>query len=135
MQTNEIPWKKVATGLAVFGLVVGAAALFAPGTVAKVTDEPPRKKFLHFFGASEIVAGIAILVARRASPGLWARVAGDALDLGALALSFLSPQASKTRLAISTAAVAGVTALDVVAARRLSRPELLAAVPSDSALH
>ena len=62
-------------------------------------------------------------------------MAGDALDLGTLAYAFLSPQASKTRLALSTAAVAGMTALDVVAARRLSRPEILSALPSVSTLH
>jgi uncharacterized membrane protein len=73
---------------------------------------------LAFFGARELGNGLAILSQPAASRWLWTRVFGDFLDLAFLALQ--ARQAEPKRLATAAAAVAGVTALDVYAARRLS---------------
>src|SRR5262249_43727830 len=57
---------------------------------------------------------------RDAAPWLWARVAGDGLDLAMLA----GATAGRNRgrgVALALAAVAGVTALDVICAQELSR--------------
>ena len=70
MQTNEIPWKKITTNLAVFGLVLGAVKILSPESVSKVSGVPQRKKLFRLFGAREIAAAIAILATRRVGAGL-----------------------------------------------------------------
>ena len=51
---------------------------------------------------------------------IWARVAGDALDLVSLGIAGTSPDAKLGRLAFATANVLAVTALDVICATQLS---------------
>ena len=76
---------------------------------------------MRAFGAREIGAGIAVLLRPNKPLPLWARVVGDAMDLTFLALATRSRRASGTRLALAAAAVAGVTALDVIASLRAQR--------------
>jgi hypothetical protein len=67
--------------------------------------------------AREIANGVAILGNPEQPAGLWARVAGDALDLaalGRLASDRWNPRRENVGLAI--AAVAGVTLIDIAAA-------------------
>ena len=72
-------------------------------------------------GARELGAGLGVLSRRRPSTWLWGRVAGDALDLALLGAALGGSRGRRTRLAIATAAVAGVTAMDVLAARTAPR--------------
>ena len=79
---------------------------------------------MRLFGARELGAGFATLSPDKRF-GLWSRVAGDALDLLTLATAFDGRsslrQRDNARLAIL--AVLGVTALDVIAARAVSREQ------------
>src|SRR5262245_5215197 len=79
-----------------------------------------RCGLIRGYGLREIGAGVGLLLASRPAPWLWARVAGDLLDLGTLrAARGLS---SRTRAVdAALAGVAAVTALDVAAASRLQR--------------
>jgi uncharacterized membrane protein len=52
---------------------------------------------------------------------LWGRVAGDVLDLASLGSALSSSDSDQTRVSFATAAVLGVTALDVYCAQQLSR--------------
>ncbi|MDQ4010616.1 MAG: SRPBCC family protein [Actinomycetota bacterium] len=75
-------------------------------------------------GARELAAGAGIESRRKPEMWLWARVAGDALDLSMLGTVLVKPgrrRSARRRAAIATAAVAGVTIADLVAALRLSR--------------
>jgi hypothetical protein len=63
-----------------------------------------------------------VLAARRPAPALWARVLGDALDLGLLAAALRSRRSGRGATLAAAAAVVGVTALDAWTARRLSAP-------------
>jgi uncharacterized membrane protein len=54
---------------------------------------------------------------------VWARVAGDALDLACLGAAFASPETNKGRLAFATGNVLAVTALDVLCAEQLGGRE------------
>jgi uncharacterized membrane protein len=54
---------------------------------------------------------------------MWGRVAGDALDLALLGAAMKSDDAQRTRLLSASAAVLGVTALDIYAGTRLGRSE------------
>jgi uncharacterized membrane protein len=74
-----------------------------------------------------------VLMAPRRPLPLWSRVAGDAIDLALLGAATTGARSSVPRLAGAAAAVAGVTALDVIAARRTqhayddaSRPSIYA---------
>jgi uncharacterized membrane protein len=58
---------------------------------------------------------------RRPATALWSRVAGDAVDIATLAAAGASPRMNKSGVALATAGVLGVTALDVFCARELSR--------------
>jgi hypothetical protein len=66
-------------------------------------------------------AGILKLEWPRPTTFLWARVAGDALDLTLLAAAFATRRRSTGRLAVATGAVVAITAADVKAALDLSR--------------
>src|SRR5690606_38786331 len=72
-------------------------------------------------GLRELTSGIGILTQPRPSSMLWARVAGDLVDLALLARSYSSDDADQRRLAQASAAVLGVTLLDVKTALDLSR--------------
>ena len=76
---------------------------------------------LRLFGLREIAAGVGLLSQDRLAPWLWARVAGDALDLAVLGSAFAGAPGRRANVGFATGAVAGVTALDVLAGRRLSQ--------------
>ena len=116
--------ERLANGLGWFSIGLGLAELAAPDRVAQligVDDTRTSRAVLRFFGAREVAAGVGILTQRRPTTWVWARVAGDALDLAALgtALKLASGQRGRTGGAI--AAVAGVAALDVVSGVWLER--------------
>lgn len=121
-QTNGGPGK-LATGLGWFSIGLGVAELLAPGKVAQLIGLPfkdKRETVLRAYGWREIAAGIGILSQSRPAGWLWARVAGDAVDLASLGTCFKAEDANLTKVALSTAAVLGVTALDVICAQQMS---------------
>ena len=71
-------------------------------------------------GVREIVSGVGILAQPRPSGWVWARVGGDLLDLAYLGSALNSDYARRGRVTAAMAAVAGVTALDVLCAEQLS---------------
>ncbi len=108
-------------GLAWFSIGLGLAQLIAPRTLSKATGIQDRPLLMRALGVREIAAGIGILSRRQPSPWLWSRVAGDAMDLTMLGLAASQPGARRKRVAAATAAVAGVTALDVLSSVRHGR--------------
>ena len=52
---------------------------------------------------------------------MWSRVGGDVMDLALLGAALTSDHAKRGKVAAATAAVAGVTALDIIWSRQLSR--------------
>jgi uncharacterized membrane protein len=111
-----------ATGLALWSLGVGSAQVAAPGTVARVVgaDDGPVSRTVTRWacGVRELAAGMG--VGASAAPGrwLWARVAGDALDLGLLGAVMARHPDRRARALSAAAAVLGVTAADIATARR-----------------
>lgn len=115
--------RSVARALGWFSLALGATELAAPGTLAQLIgarDDEDTRRTLRTFGARECVAGLAILMQPDRPAWLWSRVGGDALDLGWLGRQMVDAGASRQRLGVAAAAVAGVTALDVMTARQLA---------------
>jgi uncharacterized membrane protein len=106
------------------GMGLGIAQVLAPGRLARlvgIADGGERRLLFRALGVRELATSAGILAGRRAAPWLWARVAGDAMDLGLLSRASRLPDADGRRVAVATAAVAGVAALDVFCGGRASR--------------
>ena len=149
-----------ALGVASFAL--GAPLLAVPGRVLRalgLDDTPGTSAMARGVGVRELAAGAGILAQRRPVPGLWARVAGDGMDLALLANALRSgpagsrsgrrPRATRRaasrsgwrpwptgrtassrrrrnaganpRTVAAVAAVAGIAAVDVLAAVRAGK--------------
>lgn len=110
-----------ATALGMFAVAIGLAELIAPHPLSRligVRDRRWSSLLLRAFGLRELATGLGILGVRRRGPWLWARVAGDAVDLFMLGLAMRDGRSGRARTATALAAVAGVTALDVYAAAK-----------------
>lgn len=106
----------VAAALGVFSVALGLAELAAPHKVAARTGVPYRG-LIRAYGLREVAVGLGILAARRPGAFLWARVAGDVLDLATLAAAYAGGEGSgRRRVAEALLAVAAVTAADVACA-------------------
>jgi hypothetical protein len=116
-----------AKGLGWFSVGLGLAELLAPTEVARLIGiKRPSivtKRTLQFYGARELLAGVAILSRERPTEFLIGRVIGDAVDLATLGLAMAAPENDRAKLAIATAAVAGVTALDILTSVEHARIE------------
>lgn len=77
------------------------------------------RALLRALGVRELLSGVGILRARHPRAWLWARVAGDAMDIALLGSAMGTRRVARTRVGAATAAVAGVAVLDALAARRL----------------
>ena len=73
---------KLARPLGWFSIALGAVELIAPRRLAAAHGKAEAAPVVGAFGAREIAAGIGILAAPQRSAGLWARAAGDLLDIG-----------------------------------------------------
>lgn len=107
----------LATFLGVFSVGLGLAELLAPRRVAELTGVR-HPKLLMAYGVRELAAGLGILLNRRPAMWLNARVAGDAMDLATLGYAYAEGRPRDLpKVLMAAAAVAGVTALDIVCAR------------------
>ncbi|WP_025599963.1 hypothetical protein [Burkholderia sp. WSM2230] len=107
----------IARGLGWFSIALGVAELVAPRMMARVAGVETGDGAMRFYGLRELACGVGILASRNPRPFLWARVGGDALDLGTLALSSNRLSArERQRAGVAAVNVACVTALDVYAA-------------------
>src|SRR5262249_17391367 len=78
-------------------------------------------RVLRLVGLRELGAGLGILSRARSERWLWARVAGDVMDLGLLGTAMRSRRVRRERIAAATAAVVGVTVLDALSSAKLSQ--------------
>jgi uncharacterized membrane protein len=116
--------ERLANGLGWFSIGLGVAEVIAPQKVAEligVRDKEGTRALLRAYGLREIAAGIGILSQTRPAGWMWSRVAGDLLDLASLGSALSSDDSNRTRVGLATAAVLGVTALDVLCGQQLSR--------------
>lgn len=111
----------MAKGLGWFSIALGVAEMLAPKATAQATGVQVGKNLLQAYGAREIATGVGLLTSKDPQPWLWARVAGDALDLATLATDLVSNSGKRRNTALAMVAVMGVTALDVWAAETARR--------------
>ncbi|MDB5329221.1 MAG: hypothetical protein JWP03_372 [Phycisphaerales bacterium] len=79
-----------------------------------------HSNILRVLGARELMHGADILTHRDPTPGVWSRVAGDALD-GALFAAVARKTRRPSGYATAALLLLGITVADVVFAKRLSR--------------
>jgi len=118
--------EKIALGLGWFSIGLGLAEIAAPRGLAKLIGvRGDHSGLLRTLGMREIASGIGILAGRRPAGLLqgwmWSRVGGDAMDLALLGAALKSGRSSQGRVVAATAAVAGVTALDLICSLKLGR--------------
>ena len=108
--------KKISRGLGWFSVALGIAEMVAPRQLTRALGLGEHDKLMRGFGARELGPGVELLKSDRPAPWLWARVAGDALDLAALGTAF---KRSSRRIAVAAAivAVAGIGVIDLLSAR------------------
>ncbi|HEY7929893.1 MAG TPA: SRPBCC family protein [Steroidobacteraceae bacterium] len=114
---------RLARALGWFSIGLGAAELVVPRAVGTIVGIQ-RPWTMRAMGLREIAAGAAILSRPREPAFLWSRVAGDALDLALLGAAFGARDAHRGRLTAALGTVGAVTAVDVIASRRLSAATL-----------
>jgi uncharacterized membrane protein len=112
--------ERLARGLGWFGIGLGLAEIMAPRTLARFLGTRNHEILFRMMGLRDIATGVGILTQRRPAKWLWARVGGDIMDLAVLGRAFESESAKPVNVAIATAAVTGVAALDVRCAQELS---------------
>jgi uncharacterized membrane protein len=126
--SSSIDYQSIAKGLGWFSIGLGLAETIAPRGIAGligVRYGVRDRTFLRspLFGPREIAAGIGILTQSKLAGWLWGRVAGDALDVSALASALTIRRNERGRIAAAMAAVLGVTALDCACALQLTQAE------------
>ncbi|RKH19443.1 hypothetical protein D7X74_06745 [Corallococcus sp. CA047B] len=101
-----------------FSVGLGITELLGAKPLLRFLGFSQGHRLMRGYGVRELAAGMALLGPARKRPWLWARVAGDAMDLATLGYGLREPGARKGRLLAATGAVAGVTLLDIYAAAR-----------------
>ena len=115
--------ERIANGLGWFSIGLGLAQILSPGSVARligVPDDATSRGLMRAIGVREIATGVGILWRPRPAGWVRARVGGDVMDLALLGAALRADDSQKGRVAAATAAVLGVTALDVMCSGRLS---------------
>lgn len=104
-----------------FSIALGTFELLRPRQVAQGAGVPGPEPLVRGYGAREVAAGIGLLSNSRNEPWMWARVAGDALDIATVANGMLRRRANGQRAAGSLLMLLGVTAIDLYCASALTR--------------
>lgn len=111
-------------GLGWASIGIGLAEIAVPKQLERMTGigNGENTGILRVLGVREVLTGVDILAHDDPTPGVWARVVGDALDL-----ALLGAAAKHTRrpggLGAAFAMVAGIAAMDVLCATVLSGKE------------
>ena len=114
---------KIAAGLGWLSLTLGAVELFATRKLTRALGMRGNEPLVQLYGVREIVSGLCILRSKDPTPWIWARILGDALDIGTLAAHLTDENAKEANVAAALGNVALVTAADIYCARRLCRKE------------
>jgi len=119
----EASAQRLAHGLAWFSISLGLAEMLAPRLISRLVGGNGKyANLIRLYGMRELVSGLMIFgQGNRPAAAVWARVAGDAVDIATLAAAGASPRTSRSGVAVAAAGVLGVAALDVYCARELTR--------------
>jgi hypothetical protein len=123
-----------ARGLGWMSIGLGAIELWKNQQLSESLGTGGQGRIFQIYGLREIATGVGLLTAKDPTPWVWARVAGDLLDMATLAPD-LGPGNSQRKVAgAATAFVAGATLIDLfcaVSETRQSRREKEMLLPAD----
>jgi uncharacterized membrane protein len=125
-RTRDTGGEGLAHALGLFSVGLGLTQILAPRRVARaigLEDDEHNRKTMLAFGFRETASGIGLLTQPHSPAFAWGRVAGDAMGLAVLGRALVSGRNDHNRVAVAMAAVLSVTILDLMAGRRLSRPQ------------
>lgn len=125
----------LAEALGWLGVGMGLAALAAPRAVARGIGVDGHAGLTRLCGARELACGIGLLAGRNAGAWLWARVAGDVMDLALLGSALTDRRNDRARTAAAALAVAGVAAVDAFAARRVQEEGIPKDIAATHGIH
>lgn len=111
---------RLARTLGLVSIGIGLVEILAPRAITEALGMTGRETLVRAQGVREIATGIGLLAAQDPAPFVWGRVAGDALDMASLAPALDEENPQRGNAALALAAVAGVTAVDLAVARRMS---------------
>jgi hypothetical protein len=132
--TTNLAAAKLAKGIGLFSIGLGLAELLMPAQTGALAGlDHKQRSYLPALGLREIAHGVSIMKSAKPTIAVWTRVGGDAIDLAFLGSAFASSDTNKRRLIGATLAVLGVTALDVLCARKLSSQNWSAAEGNSAA--
>src|SRR6185436_9678445 len=123
-QRFDVAPANLSRGLGWFSLALGLTEIALPEMLSRTIGIKPKSStswLLRAMGVRELLSGAGVLMQPHRPLPLWTRIAGDVVDLALLAVASQTKRSSAARLAGTMAAVAGVSALDVIAARRAHR--------------
>jgi hypothetical protein len=112
------PEERLAKALGWFSVGLGVPQLLVPGHVNRligVDDTRGNRVIMRAVGLRELGGAAGILARPRPAGFLFARVAGDAMDLLLLGAALRGKGSARRRVAAAAVAVAGAAVLDVVA--------------------
>ena len=114
----------LARGLGLASLALGVPQVAAPDRFAEAVGAQPggaTRDLTVGIGVRELTAAAGLLLRGSSPTFLWSRVAGDVMDLVLLGAALRRGGPGRSRTVAATAAVAGIAALDLGAARRSTR--------------
>lgn len=111
---------QVARGLGWFSLALGVTEVTCGDALARWLGMPRAGALVRAYGVREIVQGAGILGSQDPTPWIWARVAGDGLDIATVLPGLTSDPRHRANVLFALGALGGVTALDLACARALS---------------
>jgi len=118
----SIDARTLAEGLGWFSVALGAAAIVAPRSVGSLSGIGRKNRGVaRSVGVRELATGIGILSSRNPAPWLWSRAVGDVVDLAVLMTGMRPGAPNRGRAAMSFMTVAGILAVDALAASQMTR--------------
>jgi hypothetical protein len=114
--------RTLANSLGWFSIGLGLLEVLAPKRLASPLGMEKSSTLLQTYGLREMIAGLGILLSGRQAPWLWARAAGDVLDMAAVAPQLGSREESVQRAnSFAVLAIGAIAALDVYCAIKLAQ--------------
>ncbi len=121
----------LATLMGWFSIGLGAAELMAPRQIAGWLGMGDQSWLIRAYGVREIGSGLGILNKRRPEAWVWARIAGDLLDLATLAAALAANDRKRDNVLTAMGAVGGALGADLLSAYQLRESRTHRIRPSD----
>ncbi|KQP42492.1 cyclase dehydrase [Methylobacterium sp. Leaf104] len=112
--------RQLAQGLGWFSLALGVTELTCGDAIARWLGMPRAGPLVRAYGVRELVQGAGILGSRDPTPWIWARVAGDGLDVATVLPGLGGDPRHRTNTVVALTALAGVGLADILCAQALS---------------